>query len=64
LRVTAEGVETAEQIAQLRDLDCDCVQGYFVAPPLTAEELEAFVLARSAGSGAGSARSTAPDAAK
>ena len=46
LRVTAEGVETAEQIAQLRDLDCDCVQGYFVAPPLTAEALEAFVQAR------------------
>ena len=30
----AEGVETAEQLAQLRALNCEYAQGYLFAPPL------------------------------
>ncbi len=33
LTATAEGVETAEQLAELRELDCDRAQGYFFARP-------------------------------
>ena len=35
--VVAEGVETVEQLAQLRALDCEYAQGYLFAPPLDAE---------------------------
>ncbi|MBA2276822.1 MAG: EAL domain-containing protein [Chloroflexia bacterium] len=43
LTVVAEGVETAEHVAQLRELGCEEGQGYFFAPPLVPEELEAFL---------------------
>jgi EAL domain-containing protein (putative c-di-GMP-specific phosphodiesterase class I) len=41
LRITtvAEGVETAEQIRQLRLLGCDIAQGYYFSRPLPADEL-------------------------
>ncbi|GAA4016896.1 hypothetical protein GCM10022280_14990 [Sphingomonas swuensis] len=39
LQVTAEGVETVEQLAILRRLGCDLVQGYLLAQPLEAKEL-------------------------
>lgn len=42
LQVTAEGVETAEQLAALRDLGCDLIQGYLLAHPLEAGELVAW----------------------
>lgn len=42
LQVTAEGVETTEQLAALRDLDCDLIQGYLLAHPLEADELVAW----------------------
>ena len=32
--VVAEGVETAEQLAHLRDVDCDLIQGYLLSRPL------------------------------
>ena len=38
LKVIAEGVETKEQLDQLRSLGCDLIQGYFFSKPLTAEE--------------------------
>jgi diguanylate cyclase (GGDEF)-like protein len=38
LTVVAEGVETAEQLAILRSLDCDVAQGFFMAHPLSATE--------------------------
>ena len=39
LTVTAEGVETEEQLKLLRDLGCDVAQGYFVARPLEPDQL-------------------------
>ena len=39
LRVIAEGVETAEQLAFLRDNNCDEVQGYYFSQPVTAEAM-------------------------
>jgi EAL domain-containing protein (putative c-di-GMP-specific phosphodiesterase class I) len=43
LRVTAEGVETHEDLALLRRLDCDCIQGFLVAPAVRAEDIEPFL---------------------
>ncbi len=37
--VTAEGVETAEQLAQLRAVGCDQGQGYYFARPVSADRL-------------------------
>ena len=34
LRVVAEGVETAEQLARLREMGCDLAQGYYFSRPL------------------------------
>ena len=42
--VVAEGTETAEQSARLRDLDCEYGQGYFFAKPLPSEEAEALLI--------------------
>jgi EAL domain-containing protein (putative c-di-GMP-specific phosphodiesterase class I) len=38
MRVVAEGVETAGQARQLKELDCDEIQGYFISMPLPATE--------------------------
>jgi len=42
LTATAEGVETTEQLAALRAMNCDTAQGYLIAQPLPAEELVAW----------------------
>ncbi|MES2561141.1 MAG: EAL domain-containing protein [Pseudomonadota bacterium] len=42
LTVIAEGVETAEQLDVLRSIECDEIQGYFLAKPLPPEECAAF----------------------
>jgi diguanylate cyclase (GGDEF)-like protein len=39
MRSVAEGVETAEQLATLRDLGCDFVQGYLLGKPMPAESI-------------------------
>jgi diguanylate cyclase len=44
LTVIAEGVETAEQLAFLRDHQCDVIQGFFVGRPVPVEEISAEVL--------------------
>jgi diguanylate cyclase (GGDEF)-like protein len=38
IQVTAEGVETVEQLTQLRDMGCDQAQGYYFWKPLVGEE--------------------------
>lgn len=40
----AEGVESLEQIAVLKELGCDIVQGYCFSKPVPPEEFEAFLL--------------------
>jgi EAL domain-containing protein (putative c-di-GMP-specific phosphodiesterase class I) len=46
LRVIAEGVETDEQLAFLRENHCDEMQGYRFSKPVAAKELEALLAAR------------------
>lgn len=46
LTVTGEGVETAEQIAQLRAMECERGQGYFFARPLAAAAVDELLAAR------------------
>jgi diguanylate cyclase (GGDEF)-like protein len=43
MKVIAEGVETADQIAALRDAGCDQIQGFYYSPPLTAAECAAYL---------------------
>jgi EAL domain-containing protein (putative c-di-GMP-specific phosphodiesterase class I) len=43
MRVTAEGVETAQQAAWLENEGCDRLQGYCISPPLAADRLEDFI---------------------
>jgi EAL domain-containing protein (putative c-di-GMP-specific phosphodiesterase class I) len=38
-RIIAEGVETTDQISVLRQLGCDEIQGYVLAPPVPADQL-------------------------
>jgi EAL domain-containing protein (putative c-di-GMP-specific phosphodiesterase class I) len=40
LRVVAEGVETAEQLKQLKELECDLAQGHYLSEPLADEEVQ------------------------
>jgi EAL domain-containing protein (putative c-di-GMP-specific phosphodiesterase class I) len=46
LEVIAEGVETAEVYDELRALDCDLAQGFFVAAPMSESQLAAWLDAR------------------
>jgi EAL domain-containing protein (putative c-di-GMP-specific phosphodiesterase class I) len=39
ISTTAEGVETAQQFAQVRQKGCSEVQGYFISPPRPANEV-------------------------
>jgi len=43
LKVIAEGVETEQQCAFLRDNECDEMQGYLFSRPVTADEIEDMV---------------------
>ena len=43
--VTAEGVETAEQLTHLRELECEYGQGYFFSQALEKEAALALILA-------------------
>ena len=47
--VLAEGVETAEQLAFLRERGCDSFQGYHCSRPVPAEAFAALVRAQQAG---------------
>jgi diguanylate cyclase (GGDEF)-like protein/PAS domain S-box-containing protein len=48
MRVVAEGVETAEQLAHLRGLSCEGAQGFFISKPLPGEEAAALISQRKA----------------
>ncbi|WP_158635443.1 bifunctional diguanylate cyclase/phosphodiesterase [Pseudomonas duriflava] len=47
MRVTAEGVETQEQLDALATLDCDQAQGYFLGRPMPPEHLREQIAALS-----------------
>ncbi|OKP68750.1 hypothetical protein A3842_26520 [Paenibacillus sp. P3E] len=49
LNVTAEGVETQDQLAFLERTNCDKIQGYFISRPIPEKEVAAWVAARTAG---------------
>ncbi len=44
--VSAEGVETAEQLAAVRELRCDAAQGFFFSRALPADEARALIARR------------------
>lgn len=46
--VLAEGVETAEQLALLKDMACDYYQGYYYSKPLPAEAFRQLLLQQTA----------------
>ncbi|MEX6501077.1 putative bifunctional diguanylate cyclase/phosphodiesterase [Pseudomonas zhanjiangensis] len=43
LKVVAEGVETPQQLAFLREHDCDFIQGFLLSPPLPLAQLQCFL---------------------
>jgi diguanylate cyclase (GGDEF)-like protein len=45
-RVVAEGIETVEQLDFLRELHCDCAQGYYLARPLPAAAVTELLSSR------------------
>jgi diguanylate cyclase (GGDEF)-like protein/PAS domain S-box-containing protein len=49
VRVTGEGIETAEQLAALIEVDCQYGQGHFLGKPVPAGELAAMLSARTRG---------------
>jgi diguanylate cyclase (GGDEF)-like protein/PAS domain S-box-containing protein len=53
LKVIAEGVENADQLARLRTMGCDEIQGYYLSKPLPAAAATAFLQAAAAAGGSG-----------
>jgi EAL domain-containing protein (putative c-di-GMP-specific phosphodiesterase class I) len=43
MKVVAEGVETIEQYRQLAAVGCDYCQGYYFAPPMSADDLDTLL---------------------
>jgi diguanylate cyclase (GGDEF)-like protein/PAS domain S-box-containing protein len=60
LSVIAEGVETAEQLAFLRDHGCDQAQGYYFSQPLAVEEFTRLLQGGHGSAGQGSWAGAAP----
>lgn len=44
LDLIAEGVETQEQLTQIKSYDCHEIQGYFFSPPISANELTQLLI--------------------
>jgi diguanylate cyclase (GGDEF)-like protein/PAS domain S-box-containing protein len=57
LLAVAEGIESEEQLASMRELDCDLAQGFLFARPVPAAELSDLLIANA------DARASAPHAA-
>jgi EAL domain-containing protein (putative c-di-GMP-specific phosphodiesterase class I) len=53
LSVVAEGVESAEEVKQLRDLDCEFAQGYFFSRPADERAIQGFLHDQFRAQGAG-----------
>ena len=51
LRVVAEGIEDAAMWTALTTLGCDMAQGYYLSPPLTPTEFDAWLRARTSPDG-------------
>ncbi len=43
IRITAEGIETTEQLQMLRHLGCDCGQGYLFGRPMHPDDVPGFL---------------------
>ena len=43
MKVVAEGIQTAKQVAICKAAECDYIQGYFYSRPLSREEFEVFL---------------------
>jgi EAL domain-containing protein (putative c-di-GMP-specific phosphodiesterase class I) len=61
--VVAEGIETGEQLAQLKALKCDYGQGYFFAKPLDAVAAEELLPSHNLNAHQPTAASEQPDSA-
>jgi EAL domain-containing protein (putative c-di-GMP-specific phosphodiesterase class I) len=46
MQIVAECVETEKQLAILKKMDCDIIQGYLFSKPLTAENAERYLAGR------------------
>lgn len=42
IKVTAEWIESAEQLSIIRSMGCDYVQGYLISPPISSESIVDF----------------------
>lgn len=42
-KITAEGVENAETLNLLRSMGCDMIQGYYIAKPMSREDIPTFI---------------------
>jgi EAL domain-containing protein (putative c-di-GMP-specific phosphodiesterase class I) len=47
LGTVAEGIEAADQLAELRNAGCQLGQGYYFAKPLEREEVETLLMSPS-----------------
>ena len=50
LEIIAEGVENAQQALLLKQMNCTLIQGYYIAKPMSVEELEHWLMRRYANS--------------
>ena len=44
LETVAEGVETNEQLSLLKEMNCDCIQGFLLAKPMTPSAIEQLIM--------------------
>jgi EAL domain-containing protein (putative c-di-GMP-specific phosphodiesterase class I) len=51
IEVTAEGVETQDQMTILQGMDCNLFQGFLLSPPTTEEQVESFFRGKSGHNG-------------
>ncbi len=43
MKVVAEGVERKEQLDEIKKMNCDEVQGFYFARPMSEEDFDAFL---------------------